>query len=833
LKYKSTLVLVALSCAAELTLGAAPRQLSNPETEAISISVEAGTTRQPISVDDLVRFKRFEFIRLSPNEKYVAFVLREPNLQLNVNEMVVYVAGASSDPSARPLLSYRTWAVAGAYAYGVVQLDWMADSETLLLLHQPKGASFPIISSIKVRTGRVKTIFDEPRRINSFASDAAGNRLVITVVAPPSEGADDEQMRRFDSDRGIVIQPTDFLPDPPLQFSKGIIRRGMHLNRAYKGVETELRVVQVGQPSISLGNLDAIQISLSPDGRHLAFSALADTIHLHVPSLWSQHPLWEASLASLWSGGLGRGLVAVLVDLPRDWPTRTRDGADVNTMISRSMRLAFQAPAAYVVGWSVDSRSYVVLGPTPIRDATEVTSPSDLKFADFPFESRFGTVPLWVVDLAKGNVEKLSERSGESRADIRRVVSFDAAAGIARIVSLGGQFTSLRRSRDSPGTLWRIDHEYRLLDQNSQVTSSDGPSNRNDLFSVGASKAALLRQSPTLQPQLFLKDIGSTEAVQIAAINPEIGHRRLAHIDPTSWTKNGTQYSGLIVYPVSYESDRKYPCVIMAKDWNNYSFVLEDQDGYRAGNFPIELAAANGVFVFMAGQPTLAPNRTYDRTISIERFFGARRVLAEKGLVDPTRCAAMGFSSTASELEDVLTRPSGENQFTAGVIVDGDSEDFGFYALLSAKFFRGFLDLKGDPGASNVKDAAGRQAYLLQRSPAWNAANVRTPILSIYHGTTPITGAEFYSALWAMGKPVDFVWFRDESHTLERPWARQANAKLVVDWLKFWLQDVVPQNTREDPTRASRWRELKAQQTQNEAWIAAGKDPTEEFLRTQ
>jgi dipeptidyl aminopeptidase/acylaminoacyl peptidase len=452
-----------------------------------------------------------------------------------------------------------------------------------------------------------------------------------------------------------------------------------------------------------------------------------------------------------------------------------------------------------------------------------------LSFVSYPALFRSGLVPYWSVDAKTGGTSELMRPLGNTNHDEVQLSAFDPAKGHASLLTRTGTQYVLSMTTTGNRPAWSVAAHVQLIDQQKGPAPLNDQG-RNELISAGPTRIAFLEQSLTAQPQLYSKVIATGQLTALTNINPYISQRRLGNIQRLDWTKKELRYSGFIVFPSNYKAGVKYPCVIMAKSWDDHSFVLEDQDGYRAGNFPIQLMAAQGILVFMAREPEAAPDTRYSHDVGTEQFFGPRRELVARGLVDGQRCAAMGFSSTAFELQFALTHSKGENPFAAAVIVDGYSIDYGFNALLSAHSLQQLLGSSST--GSQTKSIEHVQAEMMKASPAWNASEVRTPALIIYHGTSPMDGAELYSALWASGKPVDFNWYPDEEHTLQAPLARLSNAMLELDWFRFWLLGIVPPKSEWDPERPVRWEKLRQQQTQNEMWLASGKNPTDEFLKS-
>jgi hypothetical protein len=75
-----------------------------------------------------------------------------------------------------------------------------------------------------------------------------------------------------------------------------------------------------------------------------------------------------------------------------------------------------------------------------------------------------------------------------------------------------------------------------------------------------------------------------------------------------------------------------------------------------------------------------------------------------------------------------------------------------------------------------------------------------------------------------------YFYYPNEVHIKNQPKHRYEIYNRNLDWFRFWLQGEEDKDPAKDD-QYKRWRKLKAQHEWNEKLIAAGKDPTAEFLR--
>lgn len=745
--------------------------------------------QRPVTVQDLVRWRQFQQeIMLSPDGKHVAYVLREPNVAKNINELVLYVVRLPE--SGRPVVRGRGRELLRTEGYGhflpSIEARWLASGDGLLVLHQPAGEPRPMLSRVDLATGRDTVIYRSDLYVKAFAANARGDRLVVTGNVPSLRGLD-----RFRTRRGLLIGPDEsgLSPRASAEFEARLYPENTGT--------PELRVVAIGGPSITLGRFVATSPTMSPDGRYLTFSATARD-------------------AGLQRGSTNPSVVA-LVTVPETLTPLPANGDTSGLLVPWPTRMAFDDSAAIMVRWSTDGATYVVQapGPTPI---------------DKPKTGRLSP-PYWAVDVASGAISRII---GEAvsvqmyRWDMRGLVGLDAKATRAAVWYPTGELVVMRRpdgkDRTAPWT-----EERRVKTEPLLMRDSPSRATSNGRVFVG------VKQSTSVPPDLYMLDIPTGRHTLLTEINPEVRNQLLGKTELVEWEDSVGSYFGHIIYPPGYVAGTRYPCAILAKSWDKSSFIYEDQDGYRAGNFPARALAGADIMVFMLGNYRPKGSERWEvpnGSVAHHSYFGARRLLANRGLIDPARCGIQGFSHTAFEVPFLVTHPGEDPSWAVAVDVDGGLGNYVAHFMgHTARYLRSDLLDAIPAGARASATLDSGRATLLARSPAWNAEAARTPVLQHYHGDRPWGGLELYKNLWARGKPVELWWYIDAAHTLRLPSERESSMQRMVDWYRFWLQGIERPDVQDDPERYVRWRALRAQHLRNEQWIREGKDPAVEFVK--
>lgn len=343
-------------------------------------------------------------------------------------------------------------------------------------------------------------------------------------------------------------------------------------------------------------------------------------------------------------------------------------------------------------------------------------------------------------------------------------------------------------------------------------------------------------QSEGNSPEIYARVLGGRKKLVITELNPQLRTQALGRAQTTSWKYKGVDYSGTIIFPPSYSPGKKLPCLVVPKSWRSGGFFYESQEKYRLGSLPVQALASEGIILLMLNRDGIShgdfgPVDGHDIVLGFE---GAREELVARGLAIKERCGILGFSHTGWQVEFAISHWQHAVPWAAAAVIDTYSEDYGAANLLGEFRAQSYFlrNLKWSPAdLEQLRTVDDARTIMLQRSPAWNASKIRSPLLIEHHYGIEIT-ADLASEMWRRGKPLELVWL-DGAHTLKRPSERRASMQRMLDWFAFWLRDKDPGGQQDDPERQSRWARLRQQHDRNELWIKAGKDPNQEWWRVE
>jgi Prolyl oligopeptidase family len=726
---------------------------------------ELAESKRPITVEDCVRTRRIlgGEIEISPDGESVAYVVKAPNVEDNKNEYLVYLRDLSQTEGR------ENGRLLADTEYPPLGLTWTYRNEKPVILYQ--GGPSEIVEADPA-TGAAHRILTSADPVSSFAVDATGGSLVYSTLRKNSGDALYEAYR----EHGYPVLFRKGI-EPPGRSDEDYPRSDVYVAR--RNVNGEFSVARISNPDLeSLGEISGL--SLSPDGRYLVFSYKS----AEAPAGWSSNPLFQH-----W--GAAGGMLG-LIDFH-----------------SGTFRIAFNSPAAswwLPVTWAEDSRAFTVNAVSPVGSSWDKRDTAE----GFTTSDQVGSYShSFAVDLPTGTITEISKHpalwySNETlfwrRSDDRLLLRKDKES-----------FAWLRRA----GSNWEEVGESRL---------SIGPVNLNpstDFVRMNArsdgKKVVGVLETRMTPPDLFVHDLSTNETRVLTDLNPEFQDIRFEPVEPFGWRDRwGDHCTGYLIKPPDYDPAKRYPLVIVAKNWIEDYFVADTQ--YRTAFAP-QVLAASGFLVLMANErpaefeqdrtrkyPGRHPGRMREAYQFMDVVKSAVYTLVKQGLADRNDVGIAGFSTTSWKTDILLTHA--KLQFRAASSADSGLWNYGLYWLTNTPGDAAEEYVGGPPYGKTLKN-------WLAYSPAFNAQRVDTPLLMEYI-EPPTAGLEFFVALSRQGKPVDLFFYPDGAHELDKPFQRVASLQRNVDWFRFWMQGKQSAVPSYDPGQYTRWSRLRHLQQTNE-----------------
>jgi dipeptidyl aminopeptidase/acylaminoacyl peptidase len=295
--------------------------------------------------------------------------------------------------------------------------------------------------------------------------------------------------------------------------------------------------------------------------------------------------------------------------------------------------------------------------------------------------------------------------------------------------------------------------------------------------------------------------------------NPEFSALALGKVERLHWTNpNGSLSFGDLVYPVSYESGKRYPLIVV--QYRTQGFLR----GGIGDEYPIQLLASRGYAVLSFDRPPFyyfSTGKTWAdwhgseaenihgwadrRMVQASLETGVRSLIA-RGIADPKRLGITGLSDGAATAWFSLIN---SNLFSAAAI-SSCCQDPKTYTELAGPAWLKDLRSYGFPDFSEDDPDFWRPM-----SVAMNASHIDAPILMQLADDSYMLGLEAYNSLRSYKKPTEMYVFPDDHHIKWQPSHRLAIYDRSVDWFDFWLmgkEDAAPSKQ----AQYARWRQLKS-----------------------
>jgi dipeptidyl aminopeptidase/acylaminoacyl peptidase len=318
-------------------------------------------------------------------------------------------------------------------------------------------------------------------------------------------------------------------------------------------------------------------------------------------------------------------------------------------------------------------------------------------------------------------------------------------------------------------------------------------------------------EDTTTPAELKLVDLRAGEVRTLADVNPEFHDLQLSPTQRIEVSnKYGDHFFGHLVFPLHYESGKRYPLIItLYRDGNSFL-----RGGMPGDEYPIRVFAANGFAVlnFDVGEERNSTTGDFDSIMlqwdsPMEGIAAAVAKLANIGIVDPSRVGITGLSFGA---EMVKYGISHTDLFRTAIASSPSWEPIQYD--LADNFSRNYMSQSLDLGSPDGEARVRWQKL----SAALNATHIQAPLLLNEADSEYFCDMQLVTELRELKKPLEIFVYANEFHQKIHPKHRYEIYQRNVDWFCFWLKG------EEDPDPGKteqyvRWRELRKLPVQNQS----------------
>jgi dipeptidyl aminopeptidase/acylaminoacyl peptidase len=690
--------------------------------------VAVGQAKRPMAFDDLISMKRVADAQVSPDGKWVAYVVNVIDKQANRGTRSIWVVPTAGGEAKQLIAS----------AGNNDTPRWSRDGKWMAFLSTREGA--PQIFVAGTDGSGARKITNVPEGVSdfvwspdghwfAFATDVYPECPDLKCVAEKSDAAEKSKVKAVIADRLLYRHWTEFKRGK----RSHLFAVSVEANPSANSAESQPKDLTPGDydvPPFSLGDPTAFDIS--PDGKEVVFARNTDKVE----AISTNNDLFVVSI----NGGNGGEAKRI---------TGNNPGSDTTPRYSPDGRwIAYRSQER---GGYESDRFKLILYDRQSGAVKELSTGFDRWVNELVWSPDSKNIFIGAEDRGRELVGVASINGG-----IKPLISKTASSGIS--VSADGQTLAFTRSSITmPAEVF--------------AAGADGGNARQ----LTQTNAALLAQLALNPAEDFEFDGAKTPAMRTAKLgkvklSTDIGKGQTAKIH------------GFIVKPPQFDATKKYPMVLLIHGGPQGAWL--DNWGYRWN--PQMWAARGYVTVMINPHGSTGYGQAFTEQISgdwggavYDDLMKGVDYVIKQGYVDPNRLGAAGGSYGGFMTNWILGHT---DRFKAFVSHAGIFNSVSMYATEELWFQE--WEFKGTPWEN--------PELYNKWSPNLYAKNFKTPTLVVHGELdyrVPVgEGLQLFSTLQRKGVPSKFLYFPDEGHWVLKPQNSELWYKTVLDWLDQWLK---------------------------------------------
>jgi dipeptidyl aminopeptidase/acylaminoacyl peptidase len=319
-----------------------------------------------------------------------------------------------------------------------------------------------------------------------------------------------------------------------------------------------------------------------------------------------------------------------------------------------------------------------------------------------------------------------------------------------------------------------------------RLTSPDSLLVESGSFSKDFKTMAFTTEDATHMAELYVSPVSPFAPKKLTDMTAQVKDWKLGTVEVVSWkSQDGATIEGILHKPADYDAGKKYPLLVMIH--GGPTGTSEPTLSPLEGTYPVQTFLSKGALVL---EPNYRGSAGYGgafRALNVRNLgvgdmwdvmSGVDSLIA-KGMADPNRLAAMGWSE-GGYISAFLTTHTG--RFKAISVGAGISDWMTYYVNTDiTPFTRQYLHATpwNDP-----------EIYA-KTSPITTINQAKTPTL-IQQGSNdkrvPVPDSfELYRGLQDHGVPARLVLYTGFGHGVNKPKSQRALLQSNLDWFNFYI----------------------------------------------
>jgi len=304
-------------------------------------------------------------------------------------------------------------------------------------------------------------------------------------------------------------------------------------------------------------------------------------------------------------------------------------------------------------------------------------------------------------------------------------------------------------------------------------------------MTVDGNNIAYVHESPRMPAEVALLNARNMIPILLTRLNPQIEALTLGQVEAVKWFSNDeTEIEGLLVYPVGYQTGRRYPLLTYIHGGPEWAYTKGFNSSW--GAFP-QVYAGAGYAVFMPnfrgssnyGAKFAQSNAKLVGKVDYEDIMSGVDHLIKLGVADESRLAVAGWSYGGYMSAWIIGHT---NRFKCAAYGAG---------LSNAVSYWGTADIVGQRERLHGGVPWEARKMFDEQSPLNYLTNVKTPAL-IFHGEkderVPLgQSLETYRTLKRLGVPTQLVIYPDQGHGLITPSYQLDKMRREFEWIEKYM----------------------------------------------